>query len=147
MNLQKIPPEYWAECLADEKELAPLMGWARLDMPTNPTPEVWILGSNHAEFASEVGPKVTSSGMFPMPRWRRDHRAIGGLIDKIKPNVQFFDDDVLVWMPGREVRERFRDHPTDGHAFRAALVKLAIQYLTHRRREAADRPQPNWSMP
>lgn len=137
-NLQfgHAPPEYWAQCLEDERQLAPMMGWARLNMPDIVNAGAWIFGSNYAEFTSIFGPQVTSDGMKPVPRWRRDATAAGSLLEKIAPNVQFFDDAVKVWMPNWEASEKFRDHPTDGHAFRAALVKLAIQYLTHQRREA-----------
>lgn len=145
MSPLKISPAYWADCLEDERQLGPLMGWARIKMPTQPLPNAWLFGSNYAEFTSIVGPQITHNDGVPLPRWRRDAHALGGLIERVPANVLWDKDRVTVWIGWKDGQpaqsadltatffQLFADHPTNGHALRKALVQLAIAYLGARR--------------
>jgi hypothetical protein len=139
MDPTKIPATYWAECLEDERRLAPLMGWGRLQMPDQAPANAWIWGSNRSEFKSIIGPDQVSDGIKPVPRWRRDPSAMGQLIECMPANVRWDAGMGLVhvWIdppdgPALTQAASFKDHPSDGHALRQALVLLAITYLTER---------------
>jgi hypothetical protein len=136
----RIPASYWDQCIADELALAPLMGYSDLRAPTVRDQGAWIFGHSAYTFRSAVGPATEPTHAGPLPRWRRDAHATGGLLERVPADVTWCWDSVRLSIQDPKLAaadmadafsavEFFRDHPSNGHALRKALVNLALDYL------------------
>ncbi len=123
---------YFAESIADELEIARLLGWGNL--PTLAEG----MRSGYAMFGTNGGERGHAArlGTKPMPRWRRSWDGAGELIARCNLSVMPGLTCVVVDWPysgGDMVDTNFSSHPTKDDAFRYVICKAAIANLTAER--------------
>lgn len=126
---------YLAEAIADELALAKLLGFIRLEVPsaTDPKPLIWGV---HKDFRPEW---EGAQGRAWLPRWRRSWDGAGELIARCNLSVMPGGTCVVVeqaYDGGDMFDTSFSSHPTKDDAFRYAICKAAIEYLTAERAAA-----------
>lgn len=120
--------EYLAAAVADEMELAKLLGWTHITAPSEITPNAWVFG-RHLLARGFSGRNASA----PCPRYRRAWEGAGLLIGACTLSMIVGETRVAVGAgPANTLTfyAEFTDHPTRDDAIRYAMCKAAIAYLS-----------------
>lgn len=118
------PATYLAEQIADEKQLAALLGWT-VKPSVSIKPGMWLEGVRGKQ--DGMGPPSSSS----LPQWRRSWAGAGELIAPCQMMIVCTAVNVGVSCPDQKtVHAGFSEHPSRDAAIWFAMCKAAIAYLT-----------------
>lgn len=132
--------KYLKEAIADEIELAKLLGYGKVTRPPAPTMFTLLSRGGAPRTGHRMLGSDTSSGTSTLPMWRRNWSAAGVLISKLHLQLKHDLDEGTVSAGAsdrrRAVTEELKDHPSVDAAIWAAIVRASIQLLTDMRDNA-----------
>lgn len=130
VDLVESAEDYLVDMIEDDMRLAVLLRYGDLVRPQN-IDNYWIFGVDKGQRGTEA-----RLARGPLPRWRRDANAIGGLIERLPMSITRDEEaqraTVRIEAEGNLVygSASYADHPSIGHAIRKAMVQCAIDFLT-----------------